>query len=138
MIGWRIGLSTCAFVEISRVDGTAVKGRGPELPGADYSIPDFYINALENEDDLNTWYSRSRILLMAPMTGPVGARKVVSISGWAKHGFLYEFTTLAERGKYFADTEEARSQKVAANLIHRCVHPAWAPGSGLSLGDGVV
>ncbi len=59
---------------------------------------------------------------MAPMTGAVGARKLVSISGWAKHAILYEFVTMEERDQYFVDTDPDWSSKVVANLIH-------APGS---------
>ena len=123
MIGRRVSPRVCTFVEVSRVDGPAVKSRAPGItPGPVIQFGTFNINALENEDELSTWYSRSRLPLMAPMTGSVGARKVVSISGWAKHGILYEFTTMAERDQYFVDTDQEWSQKVVANLIH-------APGS---------
>jgi hypothetical protein len=56
------------------------------------------------------------------MTGAVGARKLVSISGWAKHAILYEFVTMEERDQYFVDTDRDWSGRVVENLIH-------APGS---------
>jgi hypothetical protein len=123
MIDRRISPRPCIFVEVSRVDGPAVKTRAPGItPGLVIQLGTFNINALENEDELSTWYSRSRLPLMAPMIGSVGARKLVSISGWAKHGILYEFTSMEERDQHFVDTDREWSSRVVANLIH-------APGS---------
>ncbi len=119
MMDRRINPRPMTFVEVSRVDGPAVKTRSPGItPGPVIQMGTFNINALENEDELNTWYSRSRLPLMAPMTGSVGARKLVSVSGWAKHSILYEFTTIEERDRYFIDTDQEWSQKVVQNLIH--------------------
>ncbi len=130
MMDHRISPRSCIFVEVSRVDGPAVKTRAPGItPGPIIQLGTFNINALENEDELNTWYSRSRLPLMAPMTGAVGARKLVSISGWAKHAILYEFVTMEERDQYFVDTDPEWSSRVVANLIH-------APGSP-SLGSRI-
>jgi hypothetical protein len=123
MMDRRISPRPCIFVEVSRVDGPAVKTRAPGItPGPVIQLGTFNIDALENEDELSTWYSRSRLPLMAPMTGSVGARKLVSISGWAKHGILYEFTSMEERDQYFVDSDREWSSRVVANLIH-------APGS---------
>jgi hypothetical protein len=123
MIGRRISPRRCIFVEVSRVDGPAIKTRAPGItPGPTIQLGSFNINALENEDELNTWYSRSRLRLMAPMTGCVGARKLVSISGWAKHAILYEFLSIEARDQYFVDPDREWSNRVVANLIH-------APGS---------
>lgn len=123
MLSRRINPRPCTFIEVARVDGPAVKSRAPGItPGPVIQFGTFNINALENEDELNTWYSRSRLPLMAPMIGSIGARKVVSVSGWAKHGILYEFTSMAERNQYFVDTGPGWSRKVVANLVH-------APGS---------
>ena len=84
---------------------------------------------MENEDELETWYARSRLPLMAPMTGCVGARKLVSISGWAKHAILYEFVSLEAVENYFVDTDQAWSRRVVANLIHA----PHSPGLGVRI-----
>ena len=63
-----------------------------------------------------------RLPLMEPMTGAVGARKLVSISGWAKHAILYEFVSIEANQKYFVDNDRDWTGKVIKNLIH-------APGS---------
>ena len=102
MLSRRIAPRSCIFVESARVDGPEVKTRAPGLtPGPVVQLGSFNINAPENDYELSTWYARSRLPLMAPMTGCVGARKLVSISGWAKHAILYEFVSLEAVKKIF-------------------------------------
>ena len=119
MIGRRQNSRYCIFVEEARVDGPAVKSRQPGLtPGPVVQLGSFNINALENEDEMGTWYSSSRLPLMAPMPGCVGARKLVSIVGWAKHAILYEFLTMEDVDNHFIDTNPEWSRQVVKNLIH--------------------
>jgi hypothetical protein len=118
MLRRQIAPRSCIFVEVARVNGPEAKTRAPGItPGPVIQFGSFNINALENEAEMGTWYARSRLPLMAPMTGCVGARKLVSISGWAKHAILYEFTSLEAVERYFVDTEEW-SRRVVKNLIH--------------------
>jgi hypothetical protein len=132
MMSRRIAPRSCIFVEVAWVDGPEAKRRAPGItPGPVIQFGSFNINALEHEDEMGTWYARSRLPLMAPMTGCVGARKLVSISGWAKHAILYEFVSLEAVEKYFVDTEEW-SQRVVKNLIHAPHSPSlgeriWPP-----------
>ena len=50
-------------------------------------------NALPaEEDELLAWYARWRMRKMETLPGCVRVRKLVGVSGWAKHGVLYEFT----------------------------------------------
>ncbi len=119
MVGRRQNSRYCIFVEEARVDGPAVKSRQPGLtPGPVVQLGTFNINALENEDEMGTWYSRSRLPLMVPMPGCVGARKLVSIVGWAKHAILYEFLTMEDVENHFIDTDPDWSGQVVKNLIH--------------------
>ncbi len=119
MVGRRQNSRYCIFVEEARVDGPAFKERQPGLtPGPIVQLGSFNINALENEEEMGTWYSRSRLPLMAPMPGCVGARKLVSIVGWAKHAILYEFLTLEDVENHFIDTDQEWSWQVVANLVH--------------------
>ena len=55
---------------------------------------------------------------MEPMQGCVGARKLVSIVGWAKHAIMYEFISMEAVNKYFIDTDEEWSKQVVKNLVH--------------------
>jgi hypothetical protein len=81
-----------------------------------------------DEDECLAWYAQCRLPAMTRLTGCVGVRKIVSVSGWAKHGVLYEFVSLADRNKYFPDHEkghpadEAWTDRLVRTLLH-------APGS---------
>jgi len=123
MLDMRIEARTCILVEVDRVDGPEVASRGPGItPGPCVQLGTFNINALENEDELETWYARSRLPLIGRMKGAVGARKLVTISGWAKHAILYEFLSVEANKANFVDTDHEWSQEVVHNLVH-------APGS---------
>jgi hypothetical protein len=125
----RLAPRSCIFVEVARVDGPEAKTRAPGItPGPVIQLGSFNINAVENEDEMGTWYARSRLPLMAPMTGCVGARKLVSISGWAKHAILYEFVSLEAVEKHFVDNAEW-SRQVVRNLIHA----PHSPGLGVRI-----
>ncbi|MBI2872826.1 MAG: hypothetical protein HYY00_06520 [Chloroflexi bacterium] len=123
MLGRRIAARSCIFVEVARVDGPEVSQRGPGItPGPAFELGSFNINALENEEEVSTWYARSRLPRMTKMPGCIGVRKLVSIAGWAKHGILYEFVSLEAIEKYFTRDPSEWSQQVIKNLVH-------APGS---------
>jgi len=123
MLGRRLATRSCIFVEVARVDGPEAAKRAPEItPGPAIQFGSFNINALENEDELSTWYARSRLPRMERTTGCVGVRKLVSISGWAKHAILYEFVSLEAFEKYVTRDTADWSRQVVGNLIH-------APGS---------
>lgn len=65
---------------------------------------------------------------MGRTPGCVRIRKLASVSGWAKHGVLYEFVSLEARNQHFIPHEDqhpemkAWSDRVTKTLTH-------APGS---------
>jgi hypothetical protein len=81
-----------------------------------------------DEDELLDWYANWRLPSMNRLPGCVGIRKLVSVSGWAKHGVLYEFVSLEARNRHFPDHEKANPEmdawtdRLVRNLLH-------APGS---------
>jgi hypothetical protein len=105
MLRRRLAARSCIFVEVARVDGPEARTRAPGItPGPVIQLGSFNINALENEAEMGPWYARSRLPLMAPMTGCVGTRKLVSICGWAKHAILYEFISLEAAWRNISST----------------------------------
>ena len=65
---------------------------------------------------------------MGKLEGCIAVRKLVSVSGWAKHAILYEWASAEDRNKRFVDHEkhnpemELWTDKVVRKLVH-------APGS---------
>ena len=74
------------------------------------------------------WYATWRLPCMEKLPGCVRIRKLVSVSGWAKHAVFYEFVSVDARNQKFVDHEnfnpekEAWTDKVVRKLVH-------APGS---------
>ena len=78
----------------------------------------------EFEDEIAEWYAECRLPSLVQLPGCIRARKLVSVSGWAKHAALYEFTSLEARNEHFVFYErahpemEAWSVRVVKNLVH--------------------
>lgn len=55
-----------------------------------------YITRGQKEDmDLALWYRQMKLPQVTRARGCIGARKLVSIAGWARHAILYEFMEMA-------------------------------------------
>ena len=118
MLGHQRGARSCIFVEADRVEGPDAGQRAPGItPGPIIQFGTFNIDALDHEAEMSAWYARSRLPLVRPQAGSVGARKLVSIAGWAKHAILYEFSSLTAAESNLADPSEW-TRRVIGNLIH--------------------
>ena len=118
MLSLQLGSRECIFVEVDRVNGPDAKTRRPGItPGPIIQLGTFNSNTRENETEMSTWYSRSRLPLVQTPAGSLGARKLVTISGWAKHGILYEFSSMEAAESGMVDTTEW-SRKVVDSLVH--------------------
>jgi hypothetical protein len=132
MLALRLAERSVIFTEAGRVDGPSVSKRCPGItPGPVVQFGTFNINALENEVEMNSWYARSRLPLVARTAGNIGARRVVSIAGWPKHGILYEFESMEAAEKNLADPSDW-SRRVVDNLVHAPHSPTlgvriWPP-----------
>jgi hypothetical protein len=118
MLAMRQGERSAIFVDAGRVEGPSSRRRAPGItPGPMIQFGTFNINDLANETEMNAWYARSRLPLVEAHEGNVGARRLVSLSGWAKHGILYEFESLEHAAKNLADPSDW-SRRVVDNLVH--------------------
>ena len=127
MLAMRIGERTNIMLEEARVHGPEKPDRGI-APTPCIQLGSFNSGSLEEEDEMLTWYARWRLPSMQNVPGCVRVRKLVSVSGWAKHACFYEFTSLEARNEHFVHYErsnpemETWSKQVVKNTIH-------APGS---------
>ena len=118
MMAMRVGERSAIFVDAGRVEGPSSRKRAPGItPGPVIQFGTFNINDVANETEMNAWYARSRLPLVEAKEGNVGARRLVSMSGWPKHGILYEFETLEDAARNLVDPSEW-SRKVVDNLVH--------------------
>ena len=126
MLALRVEPSANIMIEHLRVEGPAERDSNAALS------PSIQLGSFQfagDEDELLAWYTQWRLPSMTTMPGCVAVRKCVSVAGWAKHGILHEFSSLAARNENFVNhearhhPEQAKwSEKVTGQVIH-------APGS---------
>ncbi len=119
---------TNIFVDEAQLDGPAAGTRGgKEAFGPCMQLGSFNCG-IEDEDEMMDWYANGRMLSMQKLPGCIGVRKLVSVSGWAKHAVFYEFVSLAERNQYFPTHEQGNPELEAwtKTFVPKLIH---APGS---------
>ena len=90
----------------------------------------FNMKTIDDEFELAAWYAQDRLMAMAGMQGCIGARKMVSIAGWAKHSVLYEFISHEAREKEFLKNLEERpteDQEWSVRVINSTIHGPGSP-----------
>lgn len=100
MLAMRSGERVNIMTEEARVDGPEARQRAAgTAPSPCIQLGSFNAGSCEAEDELLAWYARWRMPALQKLPGCVGIRKLVSVSGWAKHGVLYEFVSLEARNE---------------------------------------
>lgn len=100
MLASRRGERVVITTEEARVDGPAAATRGGKLTASPcIQLGSFNAESPEIEDELLAWYADWRLEAMSKLPGCVGMRKLVSVSGWAKHLVMYEFTSVEDRAR---------------------------------------
>lgn len=129
MLARREGERTAYFTEIGRVNGPEIAKRGPGLTPA----PMIQFGAYRAKDpaydiDFALWYVHDRLAALRNMKGCFGARKLLSLGGWARHGILYEFDSLEGREHFFQALEaNAGDANTSIGKVVRAVE--HGPGS---------
>ena len=119
MLGRRIGERCCIFMVQDRIEGLESSSRSPGItPGPAIQIGTFNVNSLKNEEELSSWYAQVRMPRLKKMEGCVGARLLVSVSGWPKHGIMYEWKSVESLLDNFTTETIERSRNAVKSLIH--------------------
>jgi hypothetical protein len=128
MIGTRVGERINIFTDENGIGGPEAGKRDPKQALSPCIQLGSFNAADVEEDELLDWYANWRLPSMNRLPGCVGIRKLVSVSGWAKHSVLYEFVSLEARNKYFPDHEKANPEMDAwtDRMVRKLLH---APGS---------
>jgi hypothetical protein len=128
MLAKRKGERVNIFTEEDRVGGPAAGRRDPKQALSPCIQLGSFNAGDADEDEVLAWYAQWRLPSMSRLPGCVGVRKMVSVSGWAKHSVLYEFASLDERNRHFPDHEKANPEMEAwtDRLVRELLH---APGS---------
>lgn len=129
MLSTRSGERVNVMTEQARALGP--QARRPE-PGIALSpciqLGSFNSASYRDEDELAAWYGRWYLPATEHLPGCVRTRKLVSVSGWAKHAILFEFTSLEARNRYFVNHDKSNPEMQAwtDRVVRKLIH---APGS---------
>jgi hypothetical protein len=128
MLAMRAGERVNIFTDEHGIGGPAAGKRDPKQALSPCIQLGSFTAGSVDEDEVLAWYAQWRLPSMNRLAGCVGIRKLVSVSGWAKHGVLYEFVSLEERNKHFPEHEKANPEMEAwtDRLVRQLLH---APGS---------
>jgi hypothetical protein len=99
MLASRRGERVVITTEEARVDGPDAGIRGGKLTPSPCIQLGSFNAATRDEDELLAWYADWRMEAMSKLPGCVGMRKLVSVSGWAKHLVMYEFASVDDRAR---------------------------------------
>jgi len=128
MLAMRVGERVNIFTDEHGIGGPAAGKRDPKQALSPCIQLGSFTAGSADEDEVLAWYAQWRLPSMNRLAGCVGIRKLVSVSGWAKHGVLYEFVSLEERNQHFPEHEKANPEMEAwtDRLVRQLLH---APGS---------
>ena len=128
MLAMRQGARTAIFTEEARGEGRDAKKRDRRDSPAPCIQIGSYNADVKDEDELLSWYAHFRFLAVSKLPSAIAIRKYVSASGWAKHGVMYEFTSIEDRDRQFRSNEakDVKTHAWTTELIPRLLH---APGS---------
>ena len=125
---------TCTFIEEKVVNGPEERvtpyGMGP--PPA-MQIGSFNADTTANNELLARWYRAERFPRIAVSRGIIRGRKMLSITGWAKHGVLWEGTELGPDDYSFEPRfiEAARDENWAGpHVLEYVTHAPGSPHAG--------
>ncbi len=122
MLAIRAGEAVSIMVEEARIDGADAlrtdlgAALSPSIQLGSYRHDD--------EEELLAWYAQWRLPSMRDMPGCVRVRKLVGVTGWARHAILHEFTSAEARNAHFVDREKSNkerlewSERVTGKVLH--------------------
>ncbi len=134
MLARRKGVRTVIFSEEARVNGPAYSCRSPgSTPAPAIQFGTYRIRTAEEELDLACWYAQQRFPVMSRMPGAVLTRKFLTVSGWAKHGIMYEFESLEARTREFEEPHESKvvdPKEWTGRIVRTTLHTPGSPVVG--------
>ena len=136
MLALRSNERVSIMTEEARTDGPEIKSR-PDgtAPAPCIQLGSFNGNDQAAEDELLAWYARWRMPALGKLPGCVAVRKLVSVSGWARHGVMYEFASLDARSEGMKQMGLLYPEMMAwtERFIPTLTHAPGSPHIGLRL-----
>ena len=129
MLALRTDERVAVMSEVARRDGPeAVKQEGASALSPCIQLGTFQVRDAEAEEELLAWFADWRFRALGNLPGCVRIRHMVAVSGWAKHGVLYEFASREAREAHFPHLRKLYPAEAewTNGLLPKLLH---APGS---------
>ena len=96
-LSMRINYRSAVFIEEEMINGPEQHKQPLGMGGAQaMQFGSYNVDNTQDEIELARWYRGERFPRLPVTHGMVRGRKFLSISGWAKHGVLWEFSEMNE------------------------------------------
>jgi hypothetical protein len=127
MLALRVGARMNVMAEAGRVEGPEAKSYTGDMTGAPCIQMGNFDHAWQEDEDIMAWYVQSRMAALAQQPGCIRVRKLVTVSGWGRHGILYEYPSLEAQKNYLQHENKDPGRKAWADrTLPKLEH---APGS---------
>ncbi len=129
----RQGYRQAIFIEEMRVDGLDANGDWTVSAPPAIQLGNFNVKNPDDEFELARFYRLVRLPEVAMTLGSIGARKLVSLAGWPKHGILYAFSSIDPGEQVFEARMLANRKPSPVKLrpvLEYVVHAPNAPHAG--------
>jgi hypothetical protein len=140
MLDKRVSPRMNIMVDEDRADGPEAGIRNPGEPLSPCIQLGSFNPGSADEEEILAWYAQWRLPSMQKLAGCVGIRKLVSVAGWAKHGVLYEFTSVEARNRHFPDHEKANPEMNAwtDRFVRKLLHAPGSPNVARRIGSAAA
>ncbi len=140
MLALRSAERISIMTEEARINGPEIETRPDgSVPAPCIQLGSFNGNDQAAEDELLAWYARWRMPALGRLPGCVALRKMVSVTGWAKHGVMYEFTSFDVRNAAMKEMSGLYPEMTAwtERFIPHLTHSHGSPHIGVRLWPAV-
>jgi hypothetical protein len=122
------------FIEETRVSGPDWYR---QLPGSSappaIQLGNYTTRNQTDDMDVSLWYRQMKLPQVTRARGCIGARKLISIVGWAKHGILYEFMEMEAHEENFEQRfrDAGLSERwTGRHVLQMVIHAPNGPHAG--------
>ena len=134
MLALRVGERVNLMTEAGRCEGRAKNSYKGGQTGAPCIQIGSFNCPVEYEEEMHAGYVQVRLPAMCETGSCLRTRKLNSVAGWAKHGILYEFTSLEGFNRdYEAANAKAPLGLGGHSVVPMLVHAPNGPNSALRI-----
>lgn len=134
-LSMRTNYRSAVFIEEEMINGPEQHKQPLGMGGAPaMQFGSYNVDEIQDEDELAKWYRAERFPRLPVTRGMIRGRKFLSISGWAKHGVLWEFSEM-DKNEYsfehrFIEADRGENWH-GRHVLEYVTHAPGSPHAGI-------